>query len=115
LPAKTKVFVFRIIQEALQNSSKHAKASKVFVQLSIQPHHLSAVIRDNGSGFDVQAVFQNPEKWDHFGLRGMKERVKLLSGEVSLESRKGEGTTVTVSIPLTRKDGARNGKKKLRC
>ena len=111
LPAKTKVFVFRIIQEALQNSSKHAKASKVFVQLSIQPHHLSAVIRDNGSGFDVQAVFQNPDKWDHFGLRGMKERAKLLNGEVSLESRKGEGTTVTVSIPLTRKDSARNGKK----
>ncbi len=111
LPPKTKVFVFRIIQEALQNSSKHAKASKVFVQLSIQPHHLSAVIRDNGSGFDVQAVFQNPEKWDHFGLRGMNERVKLLSGEVSLESRKGEGTTVTVSIPLARKDSTRNGKK----
>lgn len=111
LPPKTKVFIFRIIQEALQNSSKHAKASKVFVQLSIQPHHLSAVVRDNGSGFDVQAVFQNPDKWDHFGLRGMKERAKLLNGEVSLESRKGEGTTVTVSIPLARKDGARNGKK----
>ena len=111
LPPKTKVFVFRIIQEALQNSSKHARASKVLVQLSIQPHHLSAVIQDNGSGFDVQAVFQNPDKWDHFGLRGMKERAKLLNGEVSLESRKGEGTTVAVSIPLARKDGARNGKK----
>ena len=111
LPPKTKVFVFRIIQEALQNSSKHAKASKVLVQLSIQPHHLSAIIQDNGNGFDVKAVFQNPDKWDHFGLRGMKERAKLLNGEVSLESRKGEGTTVTVSIPLARKDSARNGKK----
>lgn len=73
---KTKVFVFRIIQEALQNSSKHAKASKVLVQLSIQPHRLSAIIQDNGNGFDVKAVFQNPDKWDHFGLRGMKERAK---------------------------------------
>ncbi len=108
---KTKVFVFRMIQEALQNSSKHAGASKVLVQLSIQPHHLSAVIQDNGNGFDVKAVFQNPDKWDHFGLRGMKERAKLLNGEVSWESRKDEGTTVTVSIPLTRKDSARNGKK----
>ncbi len=111
LPPKTKVFVFRIIQEALQNSSKHAKASKVLVQLNIQPPHLSAVIRDNGSGFDVQAVFQNPDKWDHFGLRGMKERAKLLNGEVLWESRKEEGTTVSVSIPLARKDSARNGKK----
>ena len=108
---KTKVFVFRMIQEALQNSSKHAGASKVLVQLSIQPHHLSAIIQDNGNGFDVKAVFQNPDKWDHFGLRGMKERAKLLNGEVSWESRKDEGTTVTVSIPLTRKDSARNGKK----
>ena len=111
LPPKTKVFVFRIIQEALQNSSKHAGASKVLVQLGIQPHHLSAVIRDNGSGFDVKAVFQNPDKWDHFGLRGMRERAKLLNGEVSWESRKEEGTTVTVSIPLGRKDSARDGKK----
>ena len=111
LPPKTKVFVFRIIQEALQNSSKHARASKILVQLSIHPHRLSAVIHDNGSGFDVQAVFQNPDKWDHFGLRGMKERAKLLNGEVSWESRREAGTTVTVSIPLDRKDGARNGKK----
>ncbi len=108
---KTKVFVFRMIQEALQNSSKHAKASKLFVQLNIQPHHLSAVIQDNGNGFDVKAVFHNPDKWDHFGMRGMKERAKLLNGDVSWESRKGEGTTVTVSIPLTRKDSVRNGKK----
>ena len=111
LPPKTKVFVFRIIQEALQNSSKHAQASKVLVQLGIHPHRLSAVIHDNGSGFDVQAVFQNPDKWDHFGLRGMKERAKLLNGEVLWESCKGAGTTVTVSIPLGRKEGARNGKK----
>ncbi len=111
LPPKTKVFVFRIIQEALQNSSKHARASKILVQLSMHPHRLSAVIHDNGSGFDVQAVFQNPDKWDHFGLRGMKERAKLLNGEVSWESRREAGTTVTVSIPLDRKDGARNGKK----
>ncbi len=108
---KTKVFVFRMIQEALQNSSKHAGASKLFVQLNIQPHHLSAVIQDNGSGFDVKAVFQNPDKWDHFGMRGMKERAKLLNGDVSWESHKNEGTTVTVSIPLTRKDSVRNGKK----
>ena len=44
-------------------------------------------------------------------MRGMKERAKLLNGEVSWESRKDEGTTVTVSIPLARKDSARNGKK----
>lgn len=111
LHPKTKVFVFRIIQEALQNSSKHAKATKVGVELSIHQDALSATISDDGIGFDVQAVSRNPDKWDHFGLRGMKERAKLLGGEASWTSQKGLGTTVSVSIPLARKDTTRNGKK----
>ncbi len=111
LHPKTKVFLFRIIQEALQNSAKHAGASKVAVQLTIQHDGLAGVISDNGVGFDVQAVSRNPDKWDHFGLRGIKERVKLLGGEVSWKSPKGVGTTVKVHIPLARKETLRNGKK----
>ncbi len=111
LHPKTKVFLFRIIQEALQNAAKHAGASKVSVQLTIQHDTLSGVIRDNGVGFDMQAVSRNPDKWDHFGLRGIKERVKLLGGEVSWTSPGGAGTAVTVRIPLGRNTHARNGKK----
>ena len=111
LPPKTKVFLFRIIQEALQNSAKHAGASKVSVQLTIQHDSLSAVISDDGIGFDVQAVSRNPDKWDHFGLRGIKERAKLLGGEVAWKSPKGAGTAVTVHIPLENKNHARNSKK----
>ncbi len=110
LHPKTKVFLFRIIQEALQNSAKHARASQVSVQLTIQHDTLSGVIRDNGIGFDMQAVSRNPDKWDHFGLRGIKERVKLLGGEVSWKSPKGVGTSVAVQIPLGRKEHSRNGK-----
>ncbi|MDT7042092.1 sensor histidine kinase [Candidatus Nitronereus thalassa] len=104
LPPKTKVFLFRIVQEALQNSSKHAKASQAFVHIVVNHDMLTASIRDNGVGFDVQAVSRDPEKWDHFGLRGMKERAKLLGGEARLQSSKGKGTTITVRIPLGRKD-----------
>ena len=111
LPPKTKVFLFRIIQEALQNSAKHARASKVSVQLSIQHDTLSGVISDNGVGFDMQAVSRNPDKWEHFGLRGIKERVKLLGGEVSWASPKGVGTAVTVQIPLEKQQHARKNKK----
>lgn len=111
LPPKTKVFLFRIVQEALQNSSKHAKASQVFVQIDVNHDMLTASIRDNGVGFDVQAVSRDPEKWDHFGLRGMKERAKLLGGEAQLTSSKGKGTTVTVQIPLGRKGVIRNDEK----
>ena len=112
LHPKTKVFVFRIIQEALQNSSKHAKATTVRVELTIHHDALSAAVSDNGIGFDVHAVSRDPDKWDHFGLRGMKERAKLLGGEASWTSQKGLGTTVSVCIPLARKDETRNGKER---
>lgn len=108
---KTKVFLFRIIQEALHNTAKHAKAARVFVHIAVNHDMLIASVRDDGVGFDVQAVSRDPNKWDHFGLRGMKERAKLLGGEARLQSRKGRGTTVTVRIPVGRKDEVRNGKK----
>ncbi len=111
LPPNTKVFLFRIVQEALQNASKHAKASQAFVHIEVKHDMLTASIRDNGVGFDVQAVSRDPDKWDHFGLRGMKERAKLLGGEAQLKSSKGKGTTVTVRIPLGRKDVMRNDEK----
>lgn len=111
LPSKTKVFLFRIIQEASNNAYAHAKATELFVHLGINHAMLTATVRDNGSGFDVQAVARDPDKWDHFGLRGMKERAKLLGGEARWDSVKGKGTTVSISIPLAKKESIRNGKK----
>jgi len=109
LAAKTKVFLFRIIQEASNNAYEHAKATELFVNLGVNPAMLTATVRDNGTGFDVQAVSRDPEKWDHFGLRGMKERAKLLGGEARWESVKGKGTTVIITIPLAKKESTRNG------
>jgi len=110
LPAKTKVFLFRIIQEASNNAYEHAKATELYVHLGVNHDMLTATVRDNGTGFDVEAVSRDPEKWDHFGLRGMKERAKLLGGEARWESVKGQGTTVIITIPLAKKE-SRNGKK----
>ena len=110
LPGKAKVFLFRIIQEASNNAYEHAKATELSVHLGVNHAMLTATIRDNGTGFDVQAVARDPEKWDHFGLRGMKERAKLLGGEARWESVKGKGTTVIITIPLGKKE-SRNGKK----
>ncbi len=111
LSPKTKIFVFRMVQEALNNTQKHARATKVSVELHILPRQLWAKIQDNGQGFDVQAVSEDPDKWDHFGLRGMKERAKLLGGEASWKSEKGLGTTITIQIPLGRKESPQNGQK----
>jgi len=66
---------------------------------------------DNGAGFDVQAESKNPEKWDHFGLGGMMERARMLSGEVRWESKKGKGTQVIIQVPVENKEKATHDQK----
>src|SRR5574341_526223 len=101
---RTKIFLFRIVQEALSNVQKHAKADQVAVQLSITPDALTATITDNGVGFDVDVVSRDPEKWDHFGVRGIVERARLVGGEARIESKKGRGTKVVIQVPLAKKE-----------
>ena len=104
LDPKTKVFVFRMIQEALHNVAKHAKASHVNVEVMVKKASLITTITDNGSGFDVELESNNPEKWDHFGLQGMRERARMLAGEVNWESQRGKGTSVTIQVPIGAKE-----------
>jgi len=106
---KTKIFLFRIVQEALSNVQQHAKADRAAVRLVITPAVLTATITDNGVGFDVQAVSRDPEKWDHFGLRGILERARLVGGTAGIESKKGRGTRVVIEVPLVKKEATRNG------
>lgn len=90
------VAIFRIIQEALNNVVKHAKASHVVVVLETQSNSICAVVRDDGIGFDVGGEV----KENSFGLRGMKERIDLLEGEFTVNSMPGEGTEVFVKVPV---------------
>ncbi len=104
LDPKTKVFVFRMVQEALSNVAKHAKATKVAVKVHLKKDLLEAKVSDNGQGFNVSAGGQNPEKWDHFGVKSMKERARMLGGEVRWVSKPRTGTTVKISVPLAAKE-----------
>jgi two-component system sensor histidine kinase DegS len=106
---KTKIFLFRIVQEALSNVHKHARADRVEVRLSIGYDALTATITDNGVGFDTEVVSRDPEKWDHFGLLGIMEQASLVGGEAKIESKKGQGTRVSIKVPLIRKEGAGDG------
>jgi len=108
MPPRTKIFLFRIIQEALINVEKHAKANQVSVHVEFGRSALSATVTDNGVGFDVETVSRNPEQWDHFGLRGIIERAKLVGGNAKIESKKGKGTRIVIQVPL-RKEASRNG------
>jgi two-component system sensor histidine kinase DegS len=107
---RTKIFLFRIVQEALSNVQKHARAGRVSVQLDISLDRLRVTITDDGVGFDMDAVLRDPEKWDHFGIRGILERARLVGGEGTIDSKKGCGTRIAIEVPLVKKEGAGNGK-----
>ncbi len=85
---------YRIVQESLNNVVRHAAATHVAVKLSRQPDGVELVIQDNGRGFVVSA------QQSSFGLRGIRERARLLGGQVTILSMAGQGTTVWLSLPL---------------
>jgi signal transduction histidine kinase len=100
LPAPVETALYRIVQEALTNAAKHAKAQTVSVVVQRHGPRVQAIVTDDGWGFDVEAALRAPSTWAHLGLHGMRERAALLNGSVTIESTPGEGTTVYVWVPL---------------
>lgn len=95
---QTQLVLYRVIQEALHNMVKHARATKAQVVLAVQnTGTILATIEDNGCGFDVSQA----KRTGHFGLVGMEERIASVHGDFSLHSVIGKGTTITVRIPLS--------------
>ena len=90
--------LFRIIQEALRNVRKHAGASAVTVRLSGAAESVQVVVTDNGTGFDPNAA--RTEFSNGAGLPGMRERAALVGASLTITSRPGQGTTVTVDMPV---------------
>ena len=95
LDSQQSVALFRIIQEALNNVAKHSRATELKIILDQHDNMLSLEIRDNGIGFDENHK-TNP---DSYGLIGMKERVFLLDGELTILGKKGFGTSIKVVMP----------------
>lgn len=95
--------IYRIVQEALSNVYKHAKATTVNISLKINKSSLQLIIEDNGRGFNVQEL--KTRKFDRlkggFGLEGIRERVELVNGRLNITSTPGSGTLLSISIPLT--------------
>nr|AUN37256.1 sensor histidine kinase [uncultured bacterium] len=90
--------LYRITQEALHNIAKYARASQVNVLLMRNNGDLTAIVEDDGVGFDPNAV-KPSDGQGGLGLRGMQERAELLGGGLEIESSPGVGTTVFVRIP----------------
>lgn len=99
LPPEIETATFRAVQEALVNITRHAAAESVLIQGSIERGHLVIEIEDDGMGFDEAAVVRSPESLRGIGLLGMRERIEILGGTVTIESSAGNGTRVLFSIP----------------
>lgn len=100
LPSGMEVAVYRLVQEAFSNVYKHANASFVALEITYQTKMVKISITDNGSGFDVGLMESKINKGVHFGIMGMRERVELLEGRLDIESGKGQGTKISILIPI---------------
>jgi signal transduction histidine kinase len=103
LDEATKIAVFRIIQESLNNIIKHAQASHVNIHLAFEEKNIRIHVFDNGVGFDPDQVKHQHSSRSSLGLAGMEERAVLLGGTVSIQSRIGYGTQVEAMIPYENK------------
>jgi signal transduction histidine kinase len=99
LPQNIATCLYRVAQESLGNVAAHAKAANVTLELIGSGDEIRLSIRDSGVGMDVEAVHQRSRG---LGLLSMTERVRLLNGSVELRSRPGQGTEVSVRLPLTK-------------
>lgn len=97
LPPTMEVALFRLVQESLSNVKKHSKATDVQLKLEFQRDRIFLIISDNGIGFDMKQKTR-----EGFGILGMKERVKLLEGQIVIQSAHGKGTKVFLSVPMNK-------------
>lgn len=96
LEKSIEIIIYRIIQELLNNTIKHAAATEVFVQLIKQDNRLNVVVEDNGKGFDITTLENNKGA----GWVNIRSRVDYLKGRVDVHSEEGKGTLVNIEFNL---------------
>ena len=96
LASELETAVYRTVQEALTNATKHGDATRAVVEVQENDGSICVRVRDNGSGFDPDATTGG------FGLVGMRERVELLAGHLAIESSPGRGAMITADFPVRR-------------
>lgn len=99
LDKTTSTAVYRVIQESLSNIARHAKATRVEVEVTVEDEGLVVVVRDDGRGFDQRAIDRAE---GGLGLLNMRERLLAVQGSCEVESNPGRGTTVSMYVPLVR-------------
>jgi len=101
LPAHIEVIIFRAIQELLSNTLQHANASRVEINVDVGDAVVSAVVEDDGSGFDVQRTLSEAGANKKIGISSIIERTELLGGDIQFDSVLGRGTRVSLRLPTS--------------
>jgi two-component system sensor histidine kinase UhpB len=99
-PTEIENVCFRIVQEALTNVARYAKASRIEVELAQEADELHITVRDNGIGFDVERTLEKAKLGESLGLLSMQERASLVGGSLAIESEPEKGTTIRAIFPL---------------
>lgn len=101
-----KLSLFRVVQEACHNILKHAKASRIDINISYDIDSINISIKDDGTGFNIEEQMDKvPERNSGYGLSIMQERIYLLSGIMKIHSEINKGTDITISVPLIKCKG----------
>jgi signal transduction histidine kinase len=100
VPAEISLCLFRVLQEALHNSAKHSGARRFEVQLWGASGEIHFTVSDSGAGFDLEAALKSRG----LGLTSMQERLQLVKGKFSIDSKPQRGTTIHARVPLTSGD-----------
>lgn len=104
MPREVETACYRIIQEAVTNTARHADPSRVRVGIRRENGALVITVADDGRGFDVPTVRARARREDRLGIVGMSERAALVGGELEIDSAPGRGTLVTVRFPIEARD-----------
>jgi signal transduction histidine kinase len=99
------VLLFQTVRELLQNVVKHARSKRAIVRCSTQREQFSIDVVDPGVGFEVQTIDRLPTRHGGFGLFNIRERLKLMGGNIEIHSVIGQGTTVRIRVPLKSQHG----------
>lgn len=102
LPAEIETACFRVTQEALTNTLRHARAGEVHVDLRQTPTELRLTIRDDGAGFDLRAVREEALRGSHLGLLGMQERIRAAGGKIRIDTAEGKGCLIEIAFDTDR-------------
>jgi signal transduction histidine kinase len=103
VPLPVKISLYRILQEALANATRHARVRRHSVRVWADNGEIVLEVRDEGKGFDVARVLASESEvgvaGGHFGLRGMRDRVEIMNGSLNIQSG-AKGTCITVRVPV---------------